>query len=307
MAVSLSLLRALEAVARRGSFSRAADELRLTQPAVSMQIRQLESDVGLPLLERVGKRAYPTAAGEILLGHAARARAELESGLERLQAMRGVVAGRLRIGTSVGVSIYLLPPALRDFRIKHRATELIVVNGTAADIARRVIDNDLDVGVVNLPIRDRELLVTPFHHDELVAIAPPQAPWRGRRRIAPAELARQSLILFDHGSNLRRTIDGWFQQAGVAVGAALELGNTEAMKKLVEAGLGLSIASHFSVRADVRAGTLVAISLDPPLMRQIGIIRRRGKPLAPPLAAFLAELELLKASLDRRRAARRRR
>src|SRR5688572_26879621 len=121
MDLGLAPLRALAAVARHGSFSRAAAELSLTQPAVSMQVRQLEDRVGSPLLERVGKRATPTRAGEILLAHAARAFLELEAGVEQVRRLRGIVAGRLRLGTSASVSIYLLPPLLRRFRKIGRA------------------------------------------------------------------------------------------------------------------------------------------------------------------------------------------
>src|SRR5437870_8620001 len=113
MDLALAPLRTLEAVARHGSFSRAARELNLTQPAVSMQVRQLEERLGLALLERVGKRAFPTRAGEVLLSHAARALTELETGVAMVQRLRGIVAGRVRIGTSASISIYLLPPVLR--------------------------------------------------------------------------------------------------------------------------------------------------------------------------------------------------
>src|SRR5712664_1963824 len=173
MPVQLTHLVALQAVARHGSFSRAARELRLTQPAVSMQVRQLELALGLPLLERVGKRAFPTKAGELLLAHAGRALRELETGLEVVQQLRGIVAGRIRLGTSASFSIYLLPPALRRFRSRYPRTELVVVTGNAPEITRAVVANELDIGIVSLPVRERELAVTPLHRDELVAIGPP--------------------------------------------------------------------------------------------------------------------------------------
>src|SRR5216110_811234 len=116
MEVQLAHLRALRAVARHASFSRAAAELGVTQPAVSMQVRQLEDTLGTALLERVGKRAFPTRAGEVLLAHAARAVGELEAGIAMVQRLRGIVAGRIRIGTSASISIYLLPAVLRRVR-----------------------------------------------------------------------------------------------------------------------------------------------------------------------------------------------
>lgn len=299
MDVTLVQLRALEAVARHGSFSRAAGELRLTQPAVSMQVRQLEDTVGLPLLERAGKRAFPTPAGEQLLAHAARAFLELRAGVERVQQLRGVVAGRVRLGTSASISIYLLPPLLRRFRTKYPATELVVVTGNAPEIARAIVGNELDLGIVSLPVRHRELVVSPFYRDELVAIAPPRPAWRRRRSVRAADLAHEPLILFERGATLRRVIDEWFHRGGVSPGQVMEMGNTEAIKKLVEAGLGLSVTSWFAARSEARSGRLVALRLEPPLFRELGVAYRRDKTRTPSLDAFLAALEDLRASLAR--------
>src|SRR5712691_3531187 len=142
MDLQVTHLRTLQAIARHGSFSRAAQALNLTQPAVSMQVRHLERSLGLPLLERVGKRAFPTRAGEVLLAHADRALRELE-------------AGGVRLGTSASISIYLLPPALRRFRTRYPDTEVVVVTGNASEITRSIVANTLDVGIVSLPVRDR--------------------------------------------------------------------------------------------------------------------------------------------------------
>ena len=320
MDLQVTHLRTLQAIARHGSFSRAAQALNVTQPAVSMQVRHLERALGMPLLERVGKRAYPTRAGEVLLAHADRALRELEAGVERVQELRGVVAGRVRLGTSASISIYLLPPALRRFRTRYPETEVVIVTGNAAEITRAVVANELDVGIVSLPVRDRELAVTPFFRDQLVAIAPRE--FRGAPRLrrgaaerrggvggrlgAPHEidaptLSQHPLILFEAGATLRRIIDGWFHRAGVAPRSPMELGNTEAIKKLVEAGLGLSVTSWFSVEAEVRQRVLTAIRLTPSLERQIGLVRRRDKPKTPALDAFVAALDDLRRTLETRR------
>jgi len=294
--VQLAHLQTLATVARHGSFSRAARELRLTQPAVSMQVRQLEQALGLPLLERVGKRTYTTKAGELLLAHAGRAMQELERGLELVQQLRGIVAGRIRLGTSASFSIYLLPSALRRFRVRYPQTELVVVTGNAPEITRAVVANELDVGIVSLPVRERELVVAALHRDELVAIGPPGRRWP-RARATAAELAREPMILFERGATLRRLIDDWFQRGGGAPALPMELGNTEAIKKLVESGLGLSVTSWFAAKADVRERRLSAVKLAPPLFRQIGVVLRRDKPKTPVLDAFLGTLDDLRKSL----------
>src|SRR2546422_118396 len=239
MDLRLARLETLAAVARHGSFSRAARELHLSQPAVSMQVRQLELALGLPLLERVGKRAFPTKAGELLLAHAGRALRELETGLEVVQQLRGIVAGRIRLGTSASFSIYLLPPALRRFRSRYPRTELTVVTGNAPEIARAVVGRELDVGIVSLPVRERELAVSPFYRDEVVAIAPPDRRWRRGRRAAARDLVSAPLILFERGATLRRVIDDWFRRAG-EVPAASRLLVLEEDERLAPAAADLA-------------------------------------------------------------------
>jgi DNA-binding transcriptional LysR family regulator len=301
MDLPLAALRSLQAVARHGSFSRAAAEMRLTQPAVSMQVRQVEERLGVPLLERVGKRAFPTEAGAILLAHAERAFRELQDGVDRVQQLRGIVAGRVRLGTSASISVYLLPPLLRRFRARYPGTELLVVTGNGPEIAKAIVDNDLDLGVVSLPVRGRELVVSPFFKDDLVAVTPPRPEWRRRAPISPVELARHPLILFEQGATIRRVIDEWFSRGGASPARRMEIGNTEAIKKLVGAGLGLSVTSWFSVEAEARTGQLRTIPLVPALVRNIGVARRRDKPITPSLQAFLAALDDLRAALERRR------
>jgi DNA-binding transcriptional LysR family regulator len=290
-------LRTLQEIAKRGSFSRAADALRLTQPAVSLHIRQLEEAVGLPVLERVGKRAFPTRAGEILIDHAARAFAELDAAAEAVRRLRGVVAGRIRLGTGATASIHLLPPLLRRLRVRYPDLELIVVTGNAPDMARAVAQNELDVAIVTLPVSPRHVVVSAVLHDPLLAIAPPGPRWRRRKPVTAAELAEHPLMLYESGGTIRRVIDAWFRRAGVSPHVAMELGNEEAIKKLVGAGLGLSIIPAIATRVEARAGTLVALRLDPPLARRLGVIRRRDKPSSPALDVFLDALgDFIKSS-----------
>src|SRR5258706_3953666 len=162
-------LRTLREIARHGSFSRAAESLRLSEPAVSLQRRHVEARWGTALLERVGKRAFPTPAGTLLLEHAGRAFAELEAAQEALRQLRGVVAGRLRLGTGATASIHLLPPLLRRMPARYPELELVLVTGHAAEIAAAVAANALDVAPVTLPATGRQPLVTPLLRDPLGA------------------------------------------------------------------------------------------------------------------------------------------
>jgi DNA-binding transcriptional LysR family regulator len=294
MDLNFAHVRTLQAVIAHGSFSRAAEDLHLSQPAVSLHIRQLEERTGHRLLERAGKRAFATRAGEILLEHATRALGELEAARQTLERLRGVVAGRLRVGTGATASTYLLPPLLRRLHARYPALELVVVTGNSAEITAAVASNQLDLGIVTLPVSARSLVVSPLYVDRLVAIAPPGPEWRRRRSITAPELAGRPLIMYERGGTIRRVIDEWFRRGGATPRAAMELGNAEAIKKLVEAGLGLSVSSAMAVKVEVRAGTLVAIALEPALSRRLGLVSRRDKLESPALQVLLAGLQRLR-------------
>ena len=289
-------VRTLAEVVRRGSFSRAAEDLHLSQPAVSLHIRQLEDRAGCPLVERVGKRAVATRAGQLLLEHAQRAFGELEAARQALHGLRGIVAGRVSLGTGATASIHLLPPVFRKLRGRYPALELVVITGNSPEIAAGVASGRIDVGVVTLPVSGRSLAIAPLVIDPLVAIAPPTREWRRARALTPKELARHPLIVYESGGTIRRVIDEWFRRGGAAPRVAMELGNEEAIKKLVGASLGLSLAPCMAVAAEVRAGILAAIPLSPPLARRLAVVTRRGRPANPALRAVLAALEELKAA-----------
>ncbi len=285
-------VRTLQAIARSGGFSRAGEILHLSQPAISHHVRHLERVLGVPLLVRRGRRASPTEAGVVLLEHAGRAFKLLDEAREAIQRLRGRVAGRVTVGTGATASIYLLPALLRRLRARHPDLELVVVTGNAGEITSAVSRGELDVGVVTLPIAvGRGLLVSPFYVDRLVAIAPPDRRWRRRAPLTAAELAREPVILYERGGTIRRVVDDWFRRGRATPRVAMELGNAEATKKLVGAGLGLSVVSEIAVKADARAGALNLIPLRPALHRRIGIVRRRERSPRPALLAFMTALE----------------
>jgi DNA-binding transcriptional LysR family regulator len=291
MDLRLAQLRTLREVARCGSFSRAAETLRLSQPAVSLQIRQLEDAFGATLIERVGKRAFATPAGAIVLAHVDRVFDELDAARAAVSRGADAVTGPVRLGTGATASIHLLPPLLRRLRRQHPALALSVTTGNTREIVQAVVDNALDLAIVTLPVARRELAVTPFFRDPLLVIAPPEARWRGRRTIDPATAAREPLILFERGAAIRDVMDGWFARAGAAPRETMELGNAEASKKLVGAGLGLSIISAIAAKKEVAAGELLALTPQPKLARMLGLVRRRDKPPTPALRAVLSAFE----------------
>jgi len=289
MDLSPAHLRALREIVRRSSFSRAAEALHLSQPAVSHQIRQLEGQLGVALLERMGKRVFPTAAGRLLLERGGRILDDLDAAAQHVRSLGGRVGGRVRIGTGATASIYLLPPLLRELHARHPELDLVVVTGNGDSIASDVAANELDLGVVTLPVRGRQLSIAPFCADPLVAIAPPE--WDGpRRALTPRDLSSWPLILYERGGTIRRVIEAWFRRAGATPRVAMELGNSEAIKKLVEAGLGLSVTPAITVKAEVASGALCAGRLSPPLARALGIVTRRDKAMSPALDVVLSAL-----------------
>jgi DNA-binding transcriptional LysR family regulator len=167
----------------------------------------------------------------------------------------------------------------------------VIVTGNATDVVAAVGDNDLDLGIVTSPVRGRHFAVSPYAVDALVAIAAPGAGWRGHRALSPTEAARSPLICYERGGMIRVVTDEWFRRAGVTPNIAMELGNAEAIKRLVEAGLGIGITSAVTVRAEIRARRLMARPLAPRLSRDLVVVRRRDKAHTAALRALLDALE----------------
>lgn len=287
----LDHLRAFVTVAELGSFTAAAGRLQLTQPAVSLQVRQLERQLGTPLVERVGRVVRPTPAGEALLVHAARIEAALDGALDAVSRHRAAGGGRLRLGTGATACIYLLPPVLKRLRQRFPDLDLTVTTGNTADIVKAIDTNQLDLGLVTLPVAGRHLEVTPVLRDEFVLVAP-----RGMalpRRITAAALAGRPVLLFEPGGNTRRITDAWLARAGVPLRPAMSLGSVEAIKALVGAGLGCAVIPGLAVRDRRADADLVVRPLSPRLHRELATVVRRDKRLTPALAQALRELQAL--------------
>lgn len=284
-------VRSFAAVVRHGGFSRAAVALSLSQSAVSLHVRALEERLGLRVLDRAARRIRPTRAGAVLLDHAGRAFAELAGAERALRALSGVVTGRVRIGTGATASIHLLPPILGALRRRHPELELVLVTGNSVELAAAVAAGELDLGVLTLPLAQRRLEVTPFFTDRLVAIGPAARGARLPRALTPARLARPPFIAYERGGTFRQIVDDWFRRGGAAPRVSMELGDIEAIKRLVAAGLGWSVTSAVAVAAERRAGTLRVRPLVPALSRRLVVVRRRDAARAAAAGVVLAALE----------------
>lgn len=295
---NLDHLQTFADVVRLGSFSAAAARLNLTQPAVSLQIRQLEQKLGLKLIERVGRTATPTAAGRALLQHAGGIDAAVNAALEDVAQHGREVTGRVRIGIGATACIHILPPVLSDLRKHFPQLDLMVNTGNAPEILRAIEANSLDLGLVTLPPNNkslgRALDVTPLIEDVFVAIAAKSGP-RLPDPVTPAALRTQPLVIPEPGGNTRSLIDGWFATAGVTPKPGMELDSVEAIKQLVGAGLGCSVLPGMALATpDARRGLEVR-ALKPKLARQLALVLRRDKPLSRGLRETLAALRGLAA------------
>ncbi|PWC54594.1 LysR family transcriptional regulator [Azospirillum sp. TSO22-1] len=282
-------LRTFLAVVETGSLSAAARRLNLTQPAISLQIRELEARTGVPLLERLGRRTAPTAAGETLVVHARRIAAEIDAALEAMRRHREGALGRVRLGAGLSFATYLLPVVLKRLRATRPDLEVTVAVGTAEDIARRLLANDFDLAVVTLPVDDRGLDVELLRQDAALAVFPAGTPLPDA--VTPQDVARFPLILDERRSRVALSTTAWFEAGGVRPKPIMELGSFTAIRSMVEAGLGASIMMP-DIVADA-AGRMETRPLDPPLVIRLAIIQRQGQPHDPVLDLARAALRTL--------------
>jgi DNA-binding transcriptional LysR family regulator len=277
--LNLDQLQTLSEVLALGSFSAAAQKLRLTQPAVSLQIRGLEKRIGVRLVERMGKRAYPTAAGEELLAHARRLAQEAEQALTAMRRYRDGWVGRARLGTSVAVCTYLLPPVLAGLRRAHSDLEVAISVGTTENVVSRILANELDIGVVTMPVKEHPAIgVERLREDPMMAFFP-GAERNLPKHATPQYLAGRDLILNQRVSQTYKIISQWFEAAGIELRPIMELGNTEAIKTLVATGIGTGILPLERKKGILVYGRTQVRPLRPALMRELAIVRRRDKPL----------------------------
>ncbi|MFJ3487518.1 LysR family transcriptional regulator [Pseudomonas sp. NPDC090202] len=290
--LNLTHLHTFAQVIRHGSFSAAAAHLGLTQPAVSLHIRQLEDRLNLRLIERVGKRIKPTSAGDTLLEHIGRIDAVVEDALLDLSSHAEGVAGQIAIGTGATACIHLLPPMLQALRRQFPALDVRVSTGNTEGILRGVEQNRLDLALVTLPAAGRSLSISPLLEDEFVAIFSREHPGVPST-LTPQTLQALPLVVFEAGSSTRLLIDEWYLQAGLRIKPVMELGSIEAIKEMVSAGLGYSIVPRMSVAAAHHRRGLQVQALTPPLSRTLGIVLRQDKPLGKALRQVLQALQTL--------------
>lgn len=275
MLTSLDQLRTFVLVVETGSFSSAAQHLELSQPAVSLQIKELERRLSARLIERVGRRAVATPAGATLLGYA---RKILDLSDEAADAVTGTAEGlhgTVRLGTGATACLHFFPPLLRRLRREHPDLQVMVSTGNTADLVRKVELNELDFGLVTLPAAGRALNIEPVLQDPFVLIAPASDDLPAT--VSAKLLGQLPLIQFEPGANTRRLVDDWLSPRGGGR-PVMELGSVETIKEMVRAGLGYSVIPQMAMRTQGDRGLQVR-PLSPALTRSLGLVMRQDKPL----------------------------
>jgi len=291
----LNQLRTFLHVVDTASFSGAAERMGITQPAVSLQIRILEKSLGVRVIDRVGKRAVPSVAGLVLVNHALRIKAEAEVAMTLMRRFADGKIGRVRIGTGATASIHLLPQVLQILKTKLPEVELSVITGNTSSMLDALTDNLIDLAFVTLPAKRRGLVVEQILLDPLVAVLP-----AGTRTVSnalgPRDFQTCPLILYERGGAMRKVIDDWFLAGQVAVHPVMELGDVEATKRFVAAGLGWSILPQIGVSPAPRE--LLVRPLRPTLRRTLGLVIRQDKVRDGTIrAALMAFNEITRASV----------
>jgi len=279
------------AVAQRQSFSRAADDLHLSQPAVSKHIRLLEAEWGVRLFHRLGNRVELTDAGRILADYAERMAVLTEEARRVLAEMAGLQRGYLRIAASTTPGLYLLPEAVARFQARYGGVEVLLTISNSADVTRRVLDAGCDLGFVGAPAGAAGVQMRPFAEDELILITPPGHPLTQRHDVTPELFAEVVLIGREPGSGTRELAEARLVELGLRPRRVMELPGCEAVKRGVAAGLGVAFISRRAVALEL-AHHLVC-SAEIPTLRIVRLLYALTRKDARPTAASLAFLALI--------------
>jgi DNA-binding transcriptional LysR family regulator len=282
-------LRAFVAIAELGTFTAAAQRVHVTQAAISMQIRQLENELGAKLFVRAPRRVMLTEAGEHLLQRARQIVRDHDGALEEIAELAGAERGRLRIGSaSAMVTTDVLPDLLKELRKQHERAEVTVASGTSEALVLQILSGELDLAFVSLPVEARGINTERLSQDQLVAIASPRHRLARQRTISAYTLAGEKLILGERGGNTRRLIDQFFAQAGVTLQVSMELSRQAGIRRMVEEDMGVGIVPLLTVSEEVEKGRLVRWWIEGAQINwELGIARLTGGYESPIVQTFI--------------------
>lgn len=290
--INLNRLRLFLAVVEHGGVRKAAAAISISQPAVSQAIQALEAELGLDLLERVGRHVRPTEAGIILAEHGRRIFFEVLEARRALDELQGIARGHLALGASTTIGIYILPDALGAFHQRYPVIELSLNVANTQDILEQLIEARLDVAFVEGPVVQPGLTSAPFLEDELVLTVAPNHPLLKQSPVSLERLAEAPFLMREAGSGTREVVARALAEWKIVPNVMMELGHTEAIKNAVAAGLGVSILSRMTVVRDVADGRLTILPIAAGrIRRHLLAVQRSPGFLAPATRAFLEQIQ----------------
>lgn len=279
-------MQVFSSVARNLSHSRAAEELHLSQPAVSMQIKQLEQSIGLPLFEQVGKSIHLTEAGRELVIFSRNIAQQMEEMEAVFGEMKGLERGKLNIAV-VSTANYFMPQLLAKFIQMHPKINVSLHVANRDTIIRQLTDNVVDLAIMGLPPEGMDMIAQSFTQNPIVVIAPPNHPLVGKGKILPQQLAQEYFLLRERGSGTRDVVERFFTDYQVTRPSYMEMDTNEAIKQSVQAGMGLGIISLHSIELELETGRLVILDVAHfPIIRYWHIVHRENKRLSMAGKAF---------------------
>jgi DNA-binding transcriptional LysR family regulator len=286
MHVTLRQLRVFEAAARHLSYTKAGRELHLSQPAVSMQIRQLEEDIGIALFDKLGRKVALTEAGRELFEYSRSISRSLQEMEEVIESLKGVSRGRLSIAVASTVN-YFAPRLLAVFHQRFPGIHLRLDVTNRESLVRALEANSVDMVLMGLPPEDVAVESEAFMENPLVVIAPPDHALARERHIPLARLANEIFVMREAGSGTRLAMERYFAEHGISPRHGMQMTRNEAIKQSVRAGLGLSVVSLHTIELELETRRLVILDVEGfPIERQWYLVYRRGKRLSPPARAF---------------------
>jgi DNA-binding transcriptional LysR family regulator len=285
--VTLRQLRVFASVARHSSFARAAEELSLTPPAVSMQIKELEAQVGLPLLDRSSRAVSLTTVGEYVLAHARRVLAVMRDAEDMVARFRGLKGGRLDVGM-VSTAEYFLPHLLARFRREHTGIEIrLQVGNNRAQIVALMQQGDVELAIMGRPPTEWATRAEPFALHPHVLVTPVDHPFARAEHVPAAALAREGFIMREAGSGTRAALDEYMQAHHITPQVVMEMPSNEAIKQAVMAGMGVSLMSLHTIGLELQHGLIATPEVEGlPVMRRWHVVHNLAKTLSPPAEAF---------------------
>lgn len=275
-------------VIKTGGIGAAAQAHFVTQPAVSIQLKKLEEEVGEKLFVRRGRRVVPTQAGLVLADHAESVIARVDDLKNAVAGLKALESGYLRMGNIDAASVYVLPDVYRAFQQKYPGIKIEIIVGDTALLLEALGRGVIELATTTFPIDAAEFETLPVFHDEMVVVVHPKHVLAARKRVTIEDVARAGVITYPPRSLTRRHIERVFIERDLTLNATMEIGSPEAMKSLTQAGLGASILPRHIVAEEVRRGTLKTISLgDIRFYREIGMVFKRESALSPPARVFV--------------------